>query len=74
MRKSRAKIVDFLHTEPFIEAEVEELITPSVRENNVKYEALVRSTQDLFSEYIEFAPESADELRMQDIQVTFYRW
>lgn len=25
-------------------------------------------------EYIEFAPESADELRMQDIQVTFYRW
>ena len=48
----RAKILDVLHTEPFMEAEVEELLTPSVRENNVKYEALVRSTQDLFSEYV----------------------
>jgi len=63
----RARILNFLHTEPFIEAEVEELLTPSVRENNVKYEALVRSTQELFSEYIEFAPKLSNDVMLNVI-------
>ncbi len=63
----RAKILNFIHTEPFIEAEVEELLTPAVRENSVKYEALVRSTQELFSEYIEFAPKLSNDVMLNVI-------
>ena len=63
----RAKILNFIHTEPFIEAEVEELLTPAVRENNVKYEALVRSTQELFSEYVEFAPKLSNDVMLNVI-------
>ena len=63
----RAQILNFLHTEPFIEAEVEELLTPAVRENSVKYEALVRSTQELFSEYIEFAPKLSNDVMLNVI-------
>lgn len=63
----RAKILNFIHTEPFIEAEVEELLTPAVRENTVKYEALVRSTQELFSEYVEFAPKLSNDVMLNVI-------
>ncbi len=63
----RAKIVNIIHTEPFMEAEVEELLIPNSRENTVKCEALVRSTQDLFSEYIEFAPKLSNDVMLNVI-------
>ncbi len=63
----RAKIVNITHLEPFIEAEVEELVEPKARENSVKCEALMRSTQELFSEYIEFAPKLSNDVMINVI-------
>ncbi len=63
----RAKILKIIHTEPFMEAEVEELAIPKPRENTVKCEALVRTTQDLFSEYIEFAPKLSNDVMLNVI-------
>ena len=63
----RAKILNVIHTEPFIEAEIEELITPAIRENSIKNEALMRSTQELFSEYAEFAPKIANDVMLNVI-------
>ncbi|MBQ2743524.1 MAG: LON peptidase substrate-binding domain-containing protein, partial [Oscillospiraceae bacterium] len=58
----RAKIVNVTHVEPFIEAEVEELQIPAIRENAVRREALVRTAQELFSEFMEFAPKIAPDI------------
>lgn len=63
----RAKIVNVTHTEPFIEAEVEELEEIKTRENTVRSEALMRSVQELFSEYIEFAPKLAPDVMLNVI-------
>lgn len=63
----RAKIVNITHLEPFIEAEVEELVEPKARENSVKCEALMRSTQEVFSEYIEFAPKLSNDVMINVI-------
>ncbi|MBQ6846171.1 MAG: endopeptidase La [Oscillospiraceae bacterium] len=63
----RAKIVNITHTEPFMEAEVEELLTPNVRENSVRCEALMRTAQDLFSEYLEFAPKLSPDVMLNVI-------
>ncbi|MBR5542994.1 MAG: endopeptidase La [Oscillospiraceae bacterium] len=57
----RAKILNVTHIEPFIEAEVEELRIPNTRENSVRCEALMRTAQELFSEYIEFAPKLSND-------------
>ncbi|MBQ6902849.1 MAG: endopeptidase La [Oscillospiraceae bacterium] len=63
----RAKIVNVTHIDPFIEAEVEELITPKARENSVRCEALMRSAQELFSEYLEYAPKLAPDVMLNVI-------
>ena len=63
----RAKIVSVTHTEPFIEAEIEELVEPGVRENTIRCEALMRSAQELFSEYLEFAPKLAPDVMLNVI-------
>lgn len=63
----RAKIVNITHVEPFIEAEIEELIAPVIRENSVRCEALMRTTQELFSEYMEFAPKLAPDVMLNVI-------
>ena len=63
----RAKIVNVTHTEPFIEAEIEELEEIKTRENTVRSEALMRSVQELFSEYIEFAPKLAPDVMLNVI-------
>ncbi len=60
----RAEICDIKQTEPFIEAEVCELITPKTRENSVRCEALMRSTQELFAEYIEYAPKLTHDVML----------
>ena len=60
----RAKIVNVTHVEPFIEAEVEELHIPAVRENAMRCEALVRTAQELFSEFMEFAPKVSPDIML----------
>ena len=57
----RAKILNVTKTEPFLEADVEELITPVIRENSVKCEALMRSAQELFAEYVEYATKLSND-------------
>ncbi len=63
----RARVVNVTHVEPFIEAEVEELSIPVIRENTVRCEALVRTAQELFSEYMEFAPKIAPDIMINVI-------
>lgn len=63
----RAKIVNVTHIEPFIEAEVEELLPPDINENSVRCEALMRSAQELFSEYMEYAPKMTPEVMLNVI-------
>lgn len=63
----RAKIVNVTHIEPFIEAEVEELLLPNINENSVRCEALMRSTQELFAEYMEYAPKMTPEVMLNVI-------
>ncbi len=63
----RAKIVGIMHEEPFMVAEVEELDIPKARQSAVKCEALMRSTQELFSEYIEYAPKLTHDVMINVI-------
>jgi len=63
----RAKILDVVQSEPFLVAEVEELLSPAVKENTVRCEALTRSTQELFSEYLEYAPKMAPDVMLNVI-------
>ncbi len=63
----RAKIINVTHVEPFIEAEVEELRSTEINENSVRCEALMRSAQELFSEYMEYAPKMTPEVMLNVI-------
>ncbi len=63
----RAKILNVTRTEPFIEADVEELVTPVIRENSVKCEALMRSAQELFAEYVEYATKLSNDAMLNVI-------
>lgn len=63
----RAKILNVTKTEPFIEADVEELIAPVIRENSVKCEALMRSAQELFAEYVEYATKLSNDAMLNVI-------
>ncbi len=60
----RAEIRGIHQTDPFIIAEVSELSIPKARENSVKCEALMRSTQELFAEYIEYAPKLTHDVML----------
>ncbi len=63
----RAKITEIKQAEPFMVAEVEELKIPGIREGSVRCEALIRTTQDTFSEYIEYAPKMTQEVMLNVI-------
>ncbi len=60
----RAEICDIRQTDPFIIAEVSELDIPKQRENSVRCEALMRSVQELFAEYIEYAPKLTHDVML----------
>lgn len=58
----RARIERIIKLEPFISAEICRLEIPDVKESSIRSEALIRSTQQLFSEYIDYAPKLTHEV------------
>lgn len=59
---SRANISAMMKLEPFLEAEVVRCQIPVVRESELRCEALIRSTRELFEEYVELAPRLTQEV------------
>ena len=62
--ESRGRMLRLLRTEPYLEAEVEEIQVPEApKQPTPKTEALIRSTYDLFQSYEELVPKlSPDHL------------
>ena len=57
----RARLVTLTQTEPYLMAEVEEIPQKSVR-RSPKAEALIRSTYELFQQYLELGSQSSPDL------------
>ena len=60
--QARARMVDLVRTEPYLVAEVEEIPTQSAGQNSARTEALIRSTYELFQQYVEVRPQTSPDL------------
>ena len=68
--EARAKIQTFMQLKPHFEAEIDRVPTPHVRESALRCEALVRSTHELFQEYVELAPRMTQEVALGVLSTT----
>ena len=59
---ARARMIGLVATEPFLLAEVEEIPAQSAGHNSAKTEALIRSTYELFQQYVEVGPQTSPDL------------
>ncbi len=59
---ARARLVSLTKTEPHLVAEVEEIPAQPAGRNSAKTEALIRSTYELFQQYIEVGPQTSPDL------------
>jgi len=58
----RARINTVLSVDPFLNVEVEEIVVPKTTENSIKAEALIRTVQDLFTEFAEISPKLTHDI------------
>ena len=59
---TRARMVALTKTEPHLVAEVEEIPAKPAGRNSAKTEALIRSTYELFQQYVEVGPQTSPDL------------
>ena len=59
---TRARMVALTKTEPYLMAEVEEIPAKPAGHNSAKTEALIRSTYELFQQYVEVGPQTSPDL------------
>ena len=59
---ARARMVQLVGTDPFLLAEVEEIPAQSAGQNSPRTEALIRSTYELFQQYVEVGPQTSPDL------------
>jgi len=59
---TRARMVALTKTEPYLMAEAEEIPAKSAGRNSAKTEALIRSTYELFQQYVEVGPQTSPDL------------
>jgi len=60
--ETRAIIEGVIRTSPYLEAEISCAPVMNVRESQIKCEALIRSTHELFQEYAELAPRMTQDV------------
>ncbi len=54
---ARGRLVQLTQAEPYLVAEVEEMLTPTASKNKPKEEALVRRAYELFDRYVDLSPK-----------------
>ena len=59
---TRARMVALTKTEPYLMAEAEEIPAKPAGRNSAKTEALIRSTYELFQQYVEVGPQISPDL------------
>jgi len=59
---TRARMVALTQKEPYLMAEVEEIPAKPAGRNSAKTEALIRSTYELFQQYVEVGPQTSPDL------------
>jgi len=60
--QSRARMVHLTGTEPYLTAQVEEIPARPAGQNSARTEALIRSTYELFQQYVEVGPQTSPDL------------
>jgi len=60
--QSRAQMIRLTGTDPYLTAQVEEIPVKSAGQNSAKTEALIRSTYELFQQYVEVGPQTSPDL------------
>ncbi len=60
--QKRGRLLRILRTEPYLEAEVQEIDKKTAVRNTPRVEALMRSTYELFQRYTELAPKISPDL------------
>ena len=59
---ARARMVGLVRTEPHLVAEVEEIPVRPAGQNTARTEALIRSTYELFQQYVDVGPQTSPDL------------
>lgn len=60
--QSRARLIQVLRTEPYLESEVQEIPAEDASRATAKQEALMRSVYELFQQYADLAPKISPDL------------
>ena len=60
--QARGRMLQMMRTEPYLEAEVQEIPEPEASAKSAKTEALMRSTYELFQRYADLTPKMSPDL------------